>query len=89
MKTIYVIYDNVSGDISPLFPLRNDEAAKRQLGYLLSGMPSRNPCEYDLYRLGTLDDGDPALCPAIVSFDRVHVSNGASVEIPETETQTK
>lgn len=85
MKILYVIFDNVSGDITPIFPCRNDEAAKRQLGYMLSGMPLRAPCEYDLYRLATLDDDDPSLCPSIVQPNRVHVINGAAVEIPKQE----
>lgn len=72
---IYVIRDNVSKQLTPLFYESNDGAAIRQFRQFLDGVPFA-PDNFDLHFVGILEaDG---VC--IVHSDvPQHVANGASV----------
>lgn len=80
MKQLYIVFDNVAGDASPLMPIRSDGLALRYFGSMLA-QSKQSPSDYDLYSVGTCDDADPATVPIYTFATPRHIKNGAAVEI--------
>lgn len=82
IRGVYIIQDNVSKQLSPLFLEPNDLSATRQFGGFLGAQTLFDPSNYDLYFIGSFDEDILAIDGSV----KRHVINGAAVTIPKASS---